>query len=223
MRKLAKLFFILISINCYSQNDGTILIVPMKSNLIEFDNHVVRMLNYNRLNIDSLKKTVLNLSISQLKISFPGYTFINLQSDTSYAYLIDSLKVFCQWNSFQIKKILDSKGLEKIILSNDEDPKLKYYGHVIKERDLVAFRILIKKYNCKYILFINKFETWTNGNTNLSLHLEIYDQTMNKIYGSKNNWNTKISRTMYGNLFNYYLKSSIEEHYGRIKDFFKNP
>lgn len=216
-----KFFFILFSTNCFSQIDTTVLIVPMKSGFVEFDHSVVKMLNYNNVQIDSVKKNVQNLSIGRLKVQFPHFSFINLQDNIDFRYLIDSLNVLCQWNSFQIKKISDSKGVDKIFLVNDERPQFKYYGRIIKEKDIVIFRALIQKYSFKYIFFINKFETITrrpfSSKTFFCLHFEIYDQTLDKIFGGKSYWSAQISRTMYSNVFSYFTRKAFDDFYELIK------
>lgn len=128
MRKNINIIFLfLFSFNCFSQIDTTILIVPMKNDFIKFDYSVVKMLNYNNVPVDSIKKNIQNLSIGRLKVQFPNFIFNNLQDNVDSRYLIDSLNVLCQWNSFQIKKISSSKRVDKVFLINDERPQFKYY------------------------------------------------------------------------------------------------
>jgi hypothetical protein len=178
------------------------------------------MLNYNKVPLDSVKKIVQHLSIEQLKVQFPKSFFINLQSNKDYKYLIDSLDVLCQWNTFQIKKIKDSEGINKILLANDENPQSKYYGRIINEKDIIIFKTLIQKYKFKYIFFINKFETiGTSSNTHFCLHFEIYDNTMNKIFGGKSYFSTKISGTMYYSVFYFFIRKTFDEFFEQNKIF----
>ena len=185
------------------------------------------MINYNKVKIRLSKKKYSNLSIDRLKVQFSRFTFINLQNIVDYKYLLDSLDVLCQWNSFQIKKINESKGIDKILLTNNEKPESKYYGRIIAEKDIITFQTLIKKYNFKYIFFINKFETITrrpfSTTTYFCLHFEIYDTTMNKIYGGKSYWNTKISKTMFYNVFYYFVRNTVDDFYKQIKKFIMLP
>lgn len=222
MKYFIRLFFVIISIGCYAQTPPAVLIVPMNNNMITIDNQVAKMLKYNKTSTDSVKKNIQNVTINRLLAQFPDYSFINLQN-SNFPFLIDSLDVLCQWNSFQFKKITDSKGLERINLVNNQNPQLKYYGRVISDKYLENFRTLIQKYNLKYIFFINKFETFTRrpfeATTYLCLHFEIYDNSLNKVFGSKSYYPVKITKTMYSRVFDYFVSNAINDFYGGIKEF----
>lgn len=221
MRRYLSFLLALMTINCYSQNEGKILLVPMKTKSVEFNKNVVKMLKHNHLNIDSLKSSIVNSTINKLTNNFPKYTFDDLQSDSSYSYLVNNADVLSQWNSIYLKRISGSKGFEKVFLTNNEDAKLKYYGRNISENDSVVYSTLIKKHNYKYIWFINKFETIKRGKSYFCLHIEIYDSGMNKIYGSKNYRSVDIYSEMYLNVFNHYVKSTVDDHCNQIGNFLK--
>lgn len=220
---LFSFIFILFSLNCFSQIDTNILIVPMNSGFVQFDKPVTKMLNYNKVKIDSIKNDITKLSIDRLKVQFPHFSFINLRNNNDFRYFIDTLNVLYQWDSFQIKNIVDSWGVSKIFMVNDNRPKFKYYGRIINDKDVAVFRALIQKYNFQYIFFINKFETITrrpfSSKTYFCLHFEIYDQKFNKVFGGKSYWSAQISRTMYSSVFSYFTRDAFDDFYKQISNF----
>lgn len=219
MKILIQLFLILFSIHCQSQSSKNILIVPMKNDMILFNNHAIRMINYNKVNIDSAKKDVRELSIDRLKYQFPGFSFTNIESLPDYSDLHDSIDIYNQWNSFQIKKINDSKGVQRVLLENDHDSRLKYFGRIISKENLEVFKKLEREHHFKYIFFINKFETISRKGTMLCLHLEIYDENFNKIFGGKSYYSNKIKLTMYYDVFKYYFQNALDEFYEEVGKF----
>jgi hypothetical protein len=218
MKHILIIAIVLVSHYSFSQTSTKILIVPLKKDMIEVDKHTQNLLNYNNVVLDTLKNEIINVSALKLKTQFPMFSFINLDSIIEYDWLADSLNSNKQWNTFQLKKIKDSNGLEKMILLHDENPKLKYYGRNLEENEIKTFNELIEKYDFKYIFFINRFETYTpkpfDRKTYMCLHLEIYDQKMNKIFGDKSDGSKKFFKTMYYHVFSdYYIPDAIECFY----------
>jgi hypothetical protein len=221
MKYILIIAIVLFSHYSFSQTNTKILIVPLKKEMIEVDKHTQKLLNYNNVVLDTLKNKIINFSALKLKTQFPMFSFINLDSIIGYKWLADSLNSNKQWNTFQLKKIKDSNGLEKMILLNDDDPKLKYYGRELEENEIKTFNELIQKYDFKYIFFINRFETCTpkpfDRKTYMCLHLEIYDQKMNKIFGDKSDSSRKIYKKMYYHVFSdYYIPDAIESFYKAV-------
>jgi hypothetical protein len=219
MRKLIKIFLILFSTNCISQSDTKVLIVPLKNDMITLNSQVIRMINYNNVKIDSVKKLVQDLSIDRLNSQFPNYTFTNIASLPDYYYLLDSLDIFNQWNSFQIKKINESKGINRVLLENDQDQQLKYFGRIISKGNIEVYKKLQREHNFKYIFFINKFETISRNGTSICLHFEIYDENLNKVFGGKSYYSNKITRTMYYDVFKYFIQNALDDFYTKVGRF----
>lgn len=220
MKYYILLIIILINTTCVAQKDTLVLIVPMKNNMIQLDNVVTRMLKYNKVSEDSTRAAIQNLSVNRLITQFSNYSFSNLQNDADFRFLLDSVVVLDQWNSFHVKKITESKGIEKIKEVNDFDPQSKYYGRVLNDNEIAAYKEIQKKEKFTFICFINKFETISRRPfsriTYICLHFEIYDQNFDKIYGGKTYWPIEITKTMYYSVFTYSIQKAFDDFYHKI-------
>ena len=217
--------FFLISSICFSQNESTILVIPMNQNCIKLDRKTEKMLNYHNVNIDSVKKVLLNLSFNQLKLNFPDYSLLQLVNNKLYSETSDSLNILYQWDSFQLEKIKNSKGFQKIMLNNEERLPYKYYGRAISTNDMEELRKLQLQYKFMYVFIINKFETITKrpfaDKTILCLHVEIFNNKLQKIFGTKSIWKCSITTKMYSSVFLYYVQKAFNEYYLLIKKYLK--
>lgn len=182
---------------------------------------VLKMLERNKVSEDSAKFYIQSTANSKLKENF--WNCISPESNTRYKALRDSLGVSSQWNSFQIKKIKESKGLEKIILSNDDNEQNRYYGRAMNKRWLDTLTILIKESKAKHVICLNKFEVkdkrdFTNDAAFI-LHLEVYDENATKIFGGKFMSRHSLSQHTSYSLFPYLIRNAIDDFYVRLKEY----
>jgi hypothetical protein len=221
MKYFIVIFSLILSAKCLSQTDTTVLIVPLISENISIDRHVDKILQFNNVQGDSLKKYIQQLTADRLKNTFPGFSFINLQSIKEYKYLADSITISELWCSSQYRKINESLGLKKIFSYNENRTKFKYYGRSLRSDYTLILKALLIKYKLKYIFFINKFEVGTrspfSNQTYFCLHFEIYDKTLNRIYGGKSFFKAETTKKMFYNAFCIYLRKAIDEFYKYTK------
>lgn len=107
----------------------------------------------------------------------------------------------------------------KMIKINDqsvlESYHNNYYGYTLTENWKSNFRIALADSTCDFILFINQFEI-INPNSIMSLHVELYDATLNKIYGNKNEVAKSISKTMYLDVLKYFIDDSVNDMLNKV-------
>ena len=95
-----------------------------------------------------------------------------------------------------------------------------YYSCDLNRDGLELLKQSITASRCNYILFINKFEI-INPNSAFSLHVEIMDNTLNRIYGNKNEEQRGISKTMYYDVLKFYVKSTCTNMMQRVTGYLK--
>lgn len=179
------------------------------------------MLKYNSVSLDSARTSILNLSFQKLKAGFPNYDFVTLDSNSLLKELNDSLKLSLQWTSDQMKKIKDSKGFDRIKKVNEDGMENKYYGRIMSDACLESLKLLMKTYDLKYTICINKFEIASHrvfsNQEKLVLHLEVYDDSGKKMFGDKLSWPTSIFKEISYGVFSYKLKMAFDAFYSQTK------
>jgi len=219
--KLIKLFTIILLFTahfCFAQSRGSILVVPVRSDMVVFDNHVRRMLYYNKTPEDSVRENIRKLILSRLILKFPEYRFINIDT-TKYGYLKDSLKTIKLVDTLAVNISGEKRGFKIPVLESSTNPQFFYYSRILSEESILIFEALMKNYKCKYMLLINAFQATTpmpfDRKTYLYLHIEIYDTNLRKIYGSKSMWCDRIRKKMFSIVFPYFAKNAIDDLYTR--------
>lgn len=223
MKLFINIVFLFYTTTCLAQRDTTVLFIPIRTDQITFDKHVERVFLHNKISVDSVKTFIQQSTFDRLETSFPKFSFINLQSINDYKFLIDSLSTTQTWTSQQVQKINSSLGFKKIMASNDESSKYKYYGRVMRDDYSLILKALIINHDLKYIFCINKFEIFTpcflTNKTRFCFHIDIYDSSLNKIYGGKSYWVAKTTDNMYYSAFSLYLFKAMDSIFRQAKEF----
>ena len=81
----------------------------------------------------------------------------------------------------------------------------------------MKFSNLAKFRNVKPIFEINNRKLCSNQ-ASLILHIEIYDENSNKIYGNKLMWEHSISKQMSYSLFSYFVRNALDDFYSHIQE-----
>ena len=208
--------FLLANLCSFSQANDKILFVPLKKENIELSSKSIKMLKNNSITIDSAKTFILYLSSQKLKASLRNYEFASLGDSSPYKSLIDSVELSLQWTSDQIRKIKSSKGFDKMAAVNEGGFENQYYGCTTNNSRLEKQISLIKEYDLKYIIYINKFEIKHfafSSRAVFILHMYIFGVDSKKILGNKFSWPTSVYKNIAYGTFIYKLKMAFDEFY----------
>ena len=147
-------------------------------------------------------------------------------SDFGYPHFSSSIAGdYKQWNSFKINYTSDSNG--NIVFNPENEPGSRhvYWGRIFTEEQKEVLNALIEKEKIDYIFCITKFEASTprpfNRNTHFSLHFEILNSQLNKIFGSKSYVQEHLSKRVYIDVVWYLINNSIDEVYRKSLNFIK--
>lgn len=211
------------SLTCFAQKIDSIIYFPLETSDIEMRGRVLKMLKRNNVSEDSVKTYIVSSSTGKLKENFRNC--ITLKNNPQYKFLRDSLGILSQWSSFHIKKIEESKGFEKIVLANDESEQNRYYGHTTNKQWLDTLRSLMKKNTSNYTICLNKFEitnsSFATNDACFILHVEVYDENTNKVFGGKFSSEHSLSKYTSYSLFPYVIRNTIDDFYTRLKEYIK--
>lgn len=218
---LIVLFFVFNFSSALPQNQR-ILIIEMDKKQVEFDRQITKMIVYNKVNLDSAKKMVCNMSLKRLKSALNNYSIIEAKDLPNSSELFDSVQFYQKWNSFYLKEINDSKGLEKIILENDNSKTHDYTGRFLSDKEIIKLKKFTEENKLTHVIFLNKFETkkkFLSTKKKLILNYEIYNSNFTKIYGGKSTAIYDVSTKMYYKVLEYYLRQALDEFYKDVKKY----
>ncbi|HKR04216.1 MAG TPA: hypothetical protein VJY62_06220 [Bacteroidia bacterium] len=198
----------------------TLLVIPLSKNNIRLSSLTERNIKYNNMSHDSVINYIVNTVHSEMQNTFKDYSTRYLKEFTSTEEFPDSLYNLKLFNCFYY----DSKdsSLKNIKYKSFylESYHNNYYGYDLNHDGLKILKNAITSSKCDYVLFISKFEI-INPNSAFSLHVEITDHALNRIYGNKNEMKKDISKTMYGDVLKYYIKSSCNDMLKKAERYLK--
>ena len=94
----------------------------------------------------------------------------------------------------------------------------KYYSSDVNGDGKLLLKNAVSDFKCDYVLLINRFEI-INPNSEFSLHIEVLDSSLNRVYGNKNEIERDISKTMYGDMLKYYIRFSCKGMIAKVKKY----
>lgn len=197
-----------------------VLVLPLTDTNIVFGKPVEKMLVYNDENFDRLKRGIADRCLNRISYHFPEFEITNILDLPNYANLMDSLGLVKQWHTFHISKIDSAKGLEKVLLLNENDFKSKYYGRIMSDTVKQMLKNLMEEEQFDYVIAINRFETHTmkpfSNETEITIHFEIYDADLLKLIGNRVFVKRKIKKKMYVGAFIIYVHTVIDKLYSNL-------
>lgn len=205
----------------FAQEQKKILLVsPLSKNNIRLSSLAERNIKYNNISHDSLINFILTAANSELENIFQDYSVRYLKEFTSSEEFPDSLYSLKLFNCFYYDSKDSSLKNIKYKSFSLESYHNNYYGCDLNDAGLEILKSAISSSRCDYILFINKFEI-INPNSSFSLHVEILDNALNRIYGNKNEMQKDISKTMYSDVLKYYIKSACDDMLEKADSYLK--
>ncbi len=200
----------------FAQQKKSLLIVPISVNNIKFSPLVERNLKYNHVHPDSIKEYVVNIIDKTLTGLFKNYSIYYLKEFNNSAVLTDSIYKIKKWNCFYFNfKDSSVKNIQNVRGTSINSYHNNYYGCDLTTNGYKILKEAVNVSKCDYILFINRFEI-INPNSIFSLHMEVMDKELKKIYGNKNEINRAISKSMYYEVLKYYIKLSTDDMLGKM-------
>lgn len=203
------------------EQQKTLLIVPPSKNSIRFSSLTERNIKYNSINRDSIIEFIVSTINSEVKVVLKKYSLKYLKEFTSSDAMPDTSYELKLWNCFYYNtndSSLNSIKNNRAVTMNSYHNN--YYGSNLNQYGLEILKKTVTLSKCDYILFINKFEI-INPNSYFSLHVEVLDNSLNRIYGNKNEIKREISKTMYSDVLRYYIRASCEEMLEKVDQFLK--
>lgn len=192
-----------------------VLVVPLSANHIRLSSLTEKTIRYNNASRDSILNYIVSAVNSKVILkNFSIVSSVDLPILRSFPDTVCELK---KWNCFY-KAGLDYSQV--IMIKNNDQSVLEsyhnnYYGYILTENWKSNFRIALADSKCDFILFINQFEI-INPNSIMSLHVELYDATLNKIYGNKNEVAKSFSKTMYLDVLKYFIDDSVNDMLNKV-------
>ena len=199
----------------------TLLIVPLSKNNIRLNSLAERNIKYNNMNHDSVISYIISTVNSELQNVFKNYSIRYLKEFNSKGNFPDSLYNLKLFNCFYYDSKDSSLKNIKYNSISLESYHNNYYGCDLNPEGLEILTNAVTSSKCDYIVFINKFEI-IHPNSAFSLHIEIFDNALNRIYGNKNEMKRDISKTMYSDVLKYYIKSSCNNMLVKAEKYLKN-
>ncbi|MFT5600931.1 MAG: hypothetical protein ACI9N1_001168 [Flavobacteriales bacterium] len=197
----------------FSQNQ--IPLIPLNSANINFDRKTERNLNYNEVSIDSINAFILSKTIEIFKLGLSSNSELNINAGFTFT---DSL---IRNKTSQKKEIIDSlNGVKKYLIKNENLDNSTYQSRPLSEILKTQLKDLFDNKNLKYVVILNKFETATPrpfcNKTYFSIHMDIYDSSLNKVYGGKSVWKKQITKKMYFTTLKYYTENMLEVYFAEF-------
>lgn len=208
-----------------AQAKPKILLLPVNDSMIFFQSSVMKIATYNGISNDSLKKFVQKNSLNRFISNFDEFNVRTISDFANSQFSLNIAQDYKQWNSFKIKYSSDSYG--NIIFNPENEPGSRhvYWGRIFTEEQKEVLKALIEKEKIDYIFCITKFEASTpfpfNWNTHFSVHVEIFNNQFQKIYGSKSFLEERLGKKVYMDVVWYLIINSLDEVYRKSSLFLK--
>lgn len=209
------LFSLLITLNTFAQQTGIkVLIIPLPGSQIHFDNFAQQMLNHNQVSADSAMKYCMASSFDILTAKLGKATAIDIRTLKTYAFLSDSLQEFTQFDGFSIGAKSKNGGSKTSDLSNPFNKSL-YSGRILPVRHQPSLKQCIEEHTFDYVILLNRFEVITpkpfDNKTHFSLHAEVYNKQLDKIFGHRSDVLASLTRKTNYSIFKYFIRTATDE------------
>ena len=209
------LFTFLITLSAVAQPSGLkVLVVPLPTPQIHFDNFAQQILHHNQVSADSAVKYCDASSLDILTATLGKATCINIRTLKPYAYLADSLQEYTQFNSFHLgaKPISGASKKSNLTLPFN---KWNYSGRILPVRHQLILKQCLEEHAFDYVILLNRFEIITpkpfDNKTHFSLHAEVYNNQLDKIFGHRSDVLANIARKTDYRIFKYLIRSASDE------------
>ncbi len=206
---------LLTTLNTFAQQTGIkVLIIPLPGSQIHFDNFAQQILNHNQVSADSAMKYCMASSFDILTAKLGKATAIDIRTLKTYAFLADSLQEFTQFDSFSIGAKPKNGGSKTSDLSNPFNKSL-YSGRILPVRHQPSLKQCIEEHTFDYVILLNRFEVITpkpfDNKTHFSLHAEVYNKQLDKIFGHRSDVLASLTRKTNYSTFKYLVRKATDE------------
>jgi hypothetical protein len=179
---------------------------------LSYGGHIKAILKRNNMPADSLV-SLLNREIrSSITRRYPESVVIILPDSLSDEIRRTGIKIEFP-TSAHLNELNKLKGFKKVMAANDARNEFKYTGLSVPDSLIVALKLWMRETDVeKLILFteIQMKQFWAgSGNSYFMFDYEVYAGDMSKSIGGKAGYNYTLSRKIYFNAFEYYLKRII--------------
>ncbi|MFI5219229.1 MAG: hypothetical protein ACHQNT_07040 [Bacteroidia bacterium] len=219
--RLVLIIVLLIPFFLFAQDQkSTLLIIPLSPEKIHFNSLTESNVKYNNGNIDSLKSFIVNKINEECRATFNNYHVHFLKEYFSSDNLPDSSYELKLWNCFYYDWKDSSLKNFNVSGMSMNSYHSKYYGFNFINNGLEIIKQAVIASKCNYVFIIDKFEI-INPNSIFSLHCEIFDHSLNRVYRNKNELKRSISKTMYMDVLKYYVIYSSKEMLYEVSKFLR--
>lgn len=205
----------LITQSVKAQQSGVrVLIIPLLAQQVHIDNNGQQILNHNRVSLDSAIQYSLASSLDIVNAALGKINATNIRELNAYAYLADSLQEFAQFNSFHLKE--KSRGnAQKTTNFSIHGGSLLYAGRILPTRHQLILQRCMDEQQFDFVILLNRFEVINRKpferKTLFSLHAEVYNKQLDKIFGHRSNVRADLSKTTNYSIFKYFMRSATDE------------
>ncbi len=200
--------FVFFPFGLYSQEPKVILINHLQKEFLKTRGAVNRLLKKNDVSEDSLLNYLNIKSHEWMKHLFPGTNVLIV--DTGLMHQVDtSSSVEEMFTSSHMEKIVAAKGFRKLQRYNQNESAVKFSGRQLNEESKTAVQMEMVKQGANYLIFLNKVDLSDLGKTGFSIHFEIYDRNLIRIYVKYVHF-LRVSGNMYYSTFLFYLDYCLE-------------
>jgi len=193
-----------------------VVIMSLAEKNIELNSLSQRHLKYNNVSTDSFANSVAAIINKQVVSLFKNDSVCFLNQFYNSTVMHDSIYKLKQWNCFYA----DSTSITNI---KNNGTSLNSYHNIYTGFDFnpdgyTLLQQVATSSNCDYIVLISKFEI-INPNSIFSLHVEVLNKQLQKIYGDKNELKRSISKTMYFDVLKHYVNLSVKDMLVQVNDY----
>lgn len=217
----ACLAFLSIANFCIAQTPINILVVPLELEQVDLNRHISKVLHYSGVLSADAKREIIEQSIAQLVSALPFETHHLIPADDELLLLLDSSAFFLEWKYFY----RDTQNGRTKILHEDYVPQgadhNAHFGWRLSPEAKRALQQRVNDSKASYVLFINKITSETkvpfSNKTEISIHLELRDQNLDKVFGDKASWKSHLSKLMDYGAFMYQLKKLMDAAFEMVR------
>jgi hypothetical protein len=191
------------------------LVVPLFEKHIKIKGIAARCIRYNNITEAAVAHTIFETTLAKLSSTFSDWELIYIHRNAVAAAIDTSYELRLRNRFYYDAK---DSSYHMIIKHTPDSYHSNYYACELNENGKSMLKEAIQKSGCDYVLFINEFEIINPGAT-FSISSELMDKNMKKIYGNKNELRKEVGRTMYYDVFEYYLKEVADNLLKNMKEY----
>ncbi len=204
------------SFHAFSHAQLKIGVVPVSIENISLNARINHVLENNGVDKDSLKKSINASLVADIKKKLPGDSITSLNLDWRF---VDTLRY--TRTTVSQRKIDTSDWWPATVEINRESKVYKYRGIRFNDHSKHLLKRWFKESGNDYIVFINRFEAQKKAlfspYTRFTLHFEVYDRNVNKVYGGKSELSKRIKKSVYLKVLQYFLERMYDQFSDRIR------